>query len=391
MIPALEVAIAGKPSSSKTRALGTSQAFGRMRSFLPRWSSRNSSAFRVWFFMTIDRRIGSRNDLQDQFAASVTQKTAFKRLAGPRERKHRVDDHANAAGVDESRDLNELGPVRLHQHGNTTNAVFRGDWFRNVAGDRDEDATRTQHGPGSIKGVASDGIDDRVDASDPILETSRGIVHYLVGTEFLQERDIPFGGGPDDVGSARVRELDSEGADPARGAVDEDAIARSHARVIEQRLPRREAGERHRGRVNVVEGAGLRGQVGGPNRDEFGRGTVTPEVQQAVDGFASLHIGYTGPHSLHGSGDLKARHDRSAVLAVRIGPRGVPGELGRSDGGRVNPDEGLPRRDPWLGTVFVDQRLGPSSRTTSNGFHESASLASREADYPRHHLHRIRV
>src|SRR5207247_5169849 len=55
MIPALEVAIAGKPPSSKTRALGTSQALGRIRIFLPRWSSRNSSAFRVWSFITIDR------------------------------------------------------------------------------------------------------------------------------------------------------------------------------------------------------------------------------------------------------------------------------------------------------------------------------------------------
>src|SRR5207302_4322694 len=105
--------------------------------------------------------------------------------------------------------------------------------------------------------------------------------------------------------------------------------------------------------------------------------TVTPEVQQAVDGFAPLHIGNTGPHSLHGSGDLKARHDRSAVLAVRIGPRGVPGELGRSDGGSVDPDQGLPRRDARLGTVFVDQSLGSASRMTSNGFHDSASLASR--------------
>jgi len=154
----------------------------------------------------------------------------------------RVNDRANAAGVDESRDLNELGAVRLHQHGNTANAVFRSDRFRSVAGDRDEDAARTQHAPGSIEGVASDRVDDRVHASEPILETSRGIIHHLVGTEFLQERDIPFRGGPDDVGSARVRELDREGADPARGAVDEDAIACGHARVVEQRLPRREAG-----------------------------------------------------------------------------------------------------------------------------------------------------
>src|SRR5439155_641349 len=50
-----------------------------------------------------------------------------------RERKHRVNDRANAAGVDESRDLNELGAVRLHQHGNTANAVFRSDRFRSVA------------------------------------------------------------------------------------------------------------------------------------------------------------------------------------------------------------------------------------------------------------------
>ena len=163
--------------------------------------------------------------MQYQFAASVTQKTAFKRLAGPRERKHRVDDRADAAGVDESRDLNKLGLARLHQHGNAANAEFRSDCFRSVAGDRDEDAARTQHAPRSIKGVASDRVDNRVHASDPILETSRGIFHHLVGTEFLQERNIPFGGGPDDVGSARVRELDREGADPARSAVDEDAIA----------------------------------------------------------------------------------------------------------------------------------------------------------------------
>src|SRR5207244_8095108 len=113
---------------------------------------------------------------------------------------------------------------------------------------------------------------------------------------------------------------------------------------------------------------------------EYGRGTVPPEVKQSVDVCAPLHVGNTGPHSLHGSGDLKARHDRSAVLAVRIGPRGVPGELGRSDGGRVNPDEGLPRRDARLGTVFVDQRLGSSSRMTANGFHDPASLASRETE-----------
>ena len=171
--------------------------------------------------------------MQYQFATGVTQETAFKRLAGPRERKHRVDDRANAAGVDESGDLNELGLVRVHQHGNTANAVFRCDRLWSVAGDRDEDAARTQHAPGSIEGVASDRVDDHVHASDPILETSRGIIHYLVGTEFLQERDIPLGGGPDDVGSARVGELDSERADPARGAVDEDAIGCGDARVVE--------------------------------------------------------------------------------------------------------------------------------------------------------------
>src|SRR6266849_3539170 len=45
IIPALEVATAGKPESSKTLALGTSQALGRISTFFLSCSPRNLSAF----------------------------------------------------------------------------------------------------------------------------------------------------------------------------------------------------------------------------------------------------------------------------------------------------------------------------------------------------------
>src|SRR3989442_13260663 len=137
MIPALDVAIAGKPSSSKTRALATSHAFGKMSSFLPRWRSRNSFAFSTWSVIHTDLsarvrmprtahdsrthtpnpflpkslgygprdasidQIGSGNDLEHELAASVTQETPFVGVAAPRKGIHRVDNRANAAGIDQ--------------------------------------------------------------------------------------------------------------------------------------------------------------------------------------------------------------------------------------------------------------------------------------------------
>src|SRR2546423_11420542 len=182
MIPALDVAMAGKPSSSKTRALATSHAFGKMSNFLPRWRSRNSFAFSTWSVIhtnlsarvrmlrtahdsrtrtpnpflpkvswlrslgprdaSIDQ-IGSGNDLEHELAASVTQETPFVGVAGPRKGIHGVDNRANAAGVNQVGDLNELRSVRLHQHGYPAHAVFRSDRFGSVACDRDEDSTRT--------------------------------------------------------------------------------------------------------------------------------------------------------------------------------------------------------------------------------------------------------
>src|SRR6267378_3762905 len=217
IIPALDVATAGKPASSNTRALATSHAFGRMRIFLPRWSRRNVSAFVAWSVSrpsplrlprpsSSDSFDNARNtrrrkcltigpprrrnfipssdlvdDAQDELASVVASEALRKCFAGVGEGEHCCHDGTNRARVNGPADLDELLAVGLHEDRCGSNAVLRCDVLRGVARNGDEYSIGPQHFPRSVECLPAHRVEDCVHVLHRLLESDRRVIQDLVG------------------------------------------------------------------------------------------------------------------------------------------------------------------------------------------------------------------
>src|SRR5882762_774348 len=181
-------------------------------------------------------------------------------------------------------------------------------------------------------------------------------------------------GGRDDLGSPPMGELDGEAAHAARGSVDQDPIAAREVRLIEERLPRRQARQRHRCGLDMIQRFRLGRQIGCAHRDVLGCCTIPPEVQQPIDRIPVLQIGSVGGNLLHGPRDLEARDDRTSVVALVVRPRRVPGQLRRRDGGGVYLDQRVAVTEARFRCLFIPQCLGSSAYSASNGVHGRRSI-----------------
>src|SRR5438046_2288898 len=89
--------------------------------------------------------------------------------------------------------------------------------------------------------------------------------------------------GGDDMSAARSGHLHREATDPARGAVDQYALARLKIAMLEQRLPRRQRRKRNRGGVDVIERSRLGREIGRRCTDKLRKTSIMREINQAED------------------------------------------------------------------------------------------------------------
>jgi hypothetical protein len=101
-------------------------------------------------------------------------------------------------------------------------------------------------------------------------------------------------------------------------------------RVLVQRLPGRERTKRNGGRLEVIHGSGLRGEVGRGSGDVLGGGAGAVESDQAVN----LVTGTPAGHPV-----TRLSHHPGQVMAGDGGPALGPGELTGGDGGGADLDE----------------------------------------------------
>jgi hypothetical protein len=108
--------------------------------------------------------------------------------------------------------------------------------------------------------------------------------------------------------------------------------------VVEQGLPRRQAGPRHRCRVDVVEGAWLRGHVTGLDGDVLGGRPVAELIGQPVhlvaDSDSGSPVAQRGDDSRH----LVPGDDRGPRMTGPAGPDG-PVQLVVRDAARGDLDQ----------------------------------------------------
>ena len=91
--------------------------------------------------------------------------------------------------------------------------------------------------------VAADDVEDQVDPAD-VVEILVVEVEELVRAEVERRLAVRRPAGTDDVGAELPGELGHHGSDRAGGAVREDGLPRPKTAVLEQALPRGQAGDR---------------------------------------------------------------------------------------------------------------------------------------------------
>src|SRR5690606_1138161 len=95
------------------------------------------------------------------------------------------------------------------------------------------------------------------------------VVDRLVDAEVVQQVVLRRRRRADHVRAPRLRDLDREVPDPARGGVHEDALPRLHVGDVDQALPRGEPGERQAGRLDLGQARGAAGEVARRRRHEL--------------------------------------------------------------------------------------------------------------------------
>ena len=199
-----------------------------------------------------------------------------------------------------------------------------------------------------------------------------GVVDDLVGAERADQVQVPGAAHPGHLGPEPLGELHGEGADAARGADDQDLLARLDARVVAQAL---QGGQRGQG-----DGRGLlEAQVGRLALDHvLGDADVLGE---AARGDVGVHL-VAGAQPGHGladrldlPGDVAAeqrlaRPAQPELRADDVGqaPHEVP--VPRVGGGGVDADEHLVVLDDRVGDLLQGQDLGGAVPVVGDRLHD---------------------
>ena len=106
--------------------------------------------------------------------------------------------------------------------------------------------------------VAADRVEDQVSPAGRVLEALGVQRDVAVGAQLHDQRPGVAAPGPDHLGAGPAGQLDRHRPDRAARAVDDHRLPLGQLSVVEQGLPRRQAGPRHRRGVDMVDGRGFR-------------------------------------------------------------------------------------------------------------------------------------
>src|SRR5436190_15999059 len=169
-----------------------------------------------------------------------------------------------------------------------------------VGADDHEPTLRLESPTEGVPRVASGDVGDQVVALALTREVLAGVVEHAVGAEGPRLLDVACAAHSCDVGAERLRDLDGERADTARGAVDQHALARLEIAVVSEALERSQARDPHR--------RGLLERDVGRLADDVERAHVlgegaAPAAEYLVSGG---QVGHVLPHGLHDSREIGA-------------------------------------------------------------------------------------
>ena len=97
-------------------------------------------------------------DSEDDLPPDVSGQPPLERLTRPSQRQDRVQHRPDLAGVDQPRDLDELGSARLHDEEDPAGPAVSGWLGRRLGRDGDERPAPPEDAPGAFQRVPADRI-----------------------------------------------------------------------------------------------------------------------------------------------------------------------------------------------------------------------------------------
>ena len=205
-----------------------------------------------------DASLGGRIDRDRGLASSVARADVVERLGGLAQRKAAVEHRRDLAGFDQLREVEQAFMAHLHEE------VAEGlapELEQHLALDDptatghprlvEAAAVRHQH-PGRREGTAQVGqrvvrhvVEDEVVLLAALGEVFLRVVDDVVRADRADQLHVPRADDRGHLGAEGLGDLDREGADAARGAVDQDLLARVDLAVVAHGLEGDETGHRH--------------------------------------------------------------------------------------------------------------------------------------------------
>lgn len=171
--------------------------------------------------------------------------------------------------------------------------------------------------------VSADDIEDHVDPAD-VVEILGGEVEELVRAEVERRLAVRRPPSTDDVGAELPGKLRNHRPDRAGGAVCEDALPRLKTTVLEQTLPRGQAGDRQARTHREVDVPRQRRQVACLHGRVLGQGSIAVPVRDPEHPLSQREprraVAEGGDHS----GELMADDRLGSIATGAIDPRRGP-------------------------------------------------------------------
>src|SRR5215813_12175136 len=200
-------------------------------------------------------------------------------------------------------DLTQLGAIG---HENKVDRQAVGGPRLGRPGDGHQRSSGSNQACGPLPDVAADDIENQIDAAD-VFEDVVLEVDELLRAEVERLLTVGRASGADEVGAGLARELRYHGTDCAGRAVREDALPRVKATVLEQSLPRGEAGDRQARAHREVDVARQRREVACLDGYILRQGAVAIPVGEAEHALTYRQSRRTVAESGDYSGEFVAR------------------------------------------------------------------------------------
>jgi hypothetical protein len=234
--------------------------------------------------------------------------------------------------------------------------------------DGDQRPAGPEQDGGAVEHLAADRVHHQVGLAGRVVEAVRVQRDETVGAHLGGQLPGPLAPRPDHLRAGPAGQLHRRRSDRAARAVDDHRLSPGQVSVVEQGLPRGQAGPRHRRGVHVVGGARLAGHVARLHGHVLGGRAVAELVGQPEHLVADGDAGRPVSQRSDDSGHLVAGDDRGPLVTGAAGPD-RPVELVVRDAARLDLDQHVAEPGPGIGHVFVDKPADACRFVSADGLH----------------------